>query len=657
MPRPGNRRGGRKPPWFGYNRIFFGRACSPAHRMSTPPDTSLPGLVSGAALARMTAMSAPPDATATQYADAARDSYAFDQSVPCRKSCPADTDIPGYLDAVRQGDFAAAYRINLEDNIFPGVLGRVCSRPCEGACRHGDAGNGEPVAICHSKRASADHDKGGPVVLPHLFPASGRKVAVVGAGVAGLGCARELARLGHSVTVFEKHHAPGGMLIQGIPAFRLPRAVVAREIAQIAALGVDIRCGVSVGGGGEKRGNDDVTLVSLAAGYDAVVLAGGTLKTEMPDLAPGEAPRPGVEHGLDFLLAVNEFGRRDLGRRVLIIGGGYTALDCARTALRLGAQATIAYRRDRAAMVVLPGEIEEFRREGGDLLTRLAPSRLILDGGRAGGVRFLATRATARRGDAIETVTGSERELAADQVICATGQSPDRSWVGAHATANPKIFLAGDFALGATTLISAIGHAKECANSVDRFLMGVQRMARRIRVSAAKVSKPASGRHGAAAPASLTGREASQNSVPPVPMPLLGIARRMPAERMHAQKSGEATPEVETGFGQDASRLEASRCYLCHYKFEIVDARCVLCDECLRVRPVLDCIVEIAALERDGAGCITGYRPVERDRTDSLYYNRLWIDQSRCIRCGACESACPVNAITVQKVSRESSCR
>jgi NADPH-dependent glutamate synthase beta subunit-like oxidoreductase/NAD-dependent dihydropyrimidine dehydrogenase PreA subunit len=648
---------------FGYNSALHAAPAAACSMPNFPPpasasSASAANLITGDALARATALSTAPSANFVQSANSARDRHWFDTSVPCRTACPAGTDIPGYLEAVRHGEFAAAYRINLEDNVFPGVLGRVCSRPCEDACRHGAAGNGEPVAICFSKRSAADHGAAGLTLLPPLFAASGRTVAVIGAGVAGLACARELARFGHRVTVFEKHRAPGGMLIQGIPMFRLPRDVVEREIAQVAALGVDIRCGVAIG--------TDLSLTEVAATHDAVVLAAGTLKPSRPSL-PG-LPHIGAEHGLDFLLEVNEFGRTAIvktgdpgpGRQVLIIGGGYTALDCARTALRLQAQVSIVYRRGRDAMVVLPGEIEEFLREGGTLHTQLAPLSLLHDDDGITGMRFIRTRAAAQRDGPLATIAGSELDIAADHVIFATGQNPDCSWLApdfaalvgedgllasgkATASTQPKIFVAGDFALGATTLISAIGHARECAGAVDRFLTGSERVRKYFSVSPAAFSKSAAGNESPAR-ISLTGRDAALNAIPLTVMPTA------------APKQRGLNAEVELGYAAGAARQEASRCYLCHYKFEIIDVACVLCDECLRVRPVPDCIVEIAALEQDAAGRVTGYRPVERDHTDSLYYNRLWIDQSRCIRCGACEAVCPVNAITVQKVSCESSC-
>jgi NADPH-dependent glutamate synthase beta subunit-like oxidoreductase/ferredoxin len=596
-------------------------------------------------LSAATALSAGALSDTTVTSEAPQDRHWLDVNIPCRTACPAGTDIPGYLEAVYHGRYAEAYAINLRDNVFPGILGRVCARPCEDACRHGRAGNGEPVAICFSKRSAADLMEQPPVLLEPLFASTGRHVAVIGAGVAGLAVARDLALFGHRVTVFERHARPGGMLNQGIPAFRLPRDLVEREIGQVLALGVALRCGVDIG--------RDVTLEALMAEHDAVVMAAGTLRPNVPEV-PMRATA-GVEHGLRFLLEVNEGGRRRVGRRVAVVGGGYTAMDCARTALRLGAEVTVCYRRGRQDMVVLPGELEEYLAEGGALADHLAPLEICADGdGRVRALRLVRTEAVpgetgTRRG--FREVAGSEFELDVDHVIWATGQFPDSGWIDpalarplvapdgwlasgrSHDTAVAKVFVAGDFALGASSLIQAIGHARECARRVDRVLSGRARLRSHIRIEPVFQSKATGGRG--------TGRTAAMNLIPLHPMPVVERAAR-----------GLET-EVEAGYGPEVAPEAAGRCYLCHYKFEIIDQRCVLCDECLKVKPVADCIVEITGLVRDEEGRITGVERFEPGQADSLYYNRLWIDQDQCIRCGRCEAVCPVNAITIQKVCAE----
>ncbi|MBU0677637.1 MAG: FAD-dependent oxidoreductase [Verrucomicrobia bacterium] len=552
-------------------------------------------------------------------------------NIPCQFACPARTDIPGYLDAIANGDFEAAYRINLRDNVFPAVLGRVCTRPCEPVCRHGREGLGEPVAICFSKRSSSDFLKrNDPVVLDRVFADTGKSVGVIGGGAAGLAAARELQLWGHRVSVYEKHEKAGGLMTFGIPAFRLPRDVVEREVEQVRLTGVDIQCGVEVG--------KDIQLTDLLAKHNAVVIACGTLRPNMPDL-PG-VELSGVSHGLSFLREVNVAGTATVGNSVLVVGGGFTAVDCARAAKRLGAEKVgVMYRRSEEEMYINQNEIAAMKDEGITFEPLVSPVEFSGEDSRLTAVKFVRTRlgepdTSGRRRP--EPIPGSEFGVSADTVLLATGQVQDFSWVdqvtgdaildggllktgSEAATGHERIFVAGDASTGAGSLIEAIGHAKVCAGKVDAFLMGQNRRAEVVDIS----------------DAGDKGRDRKMDLIPRQHMPEISVAERT------------LTAEVETGFGELAAREEAKRCYLCHYKFEIDNELCIYCDRCLKVKPVEGCIVKVASLEYDDKDRITGYKQSSGTRD----YNMLFIDQDQCIRCGACVEVCPVECISVQKVS------
>jgi len=554
----------------------------------------------------------------------------LEKNIPCQAACPAGTDIPGYLDAVARGDYDEAYLINLRDNVFPAVLGRVCTRPCEPACRHGWEGLGEPVAICFSKRSAADFMKRTePVVLEKMFPASGKRIVVIGAGAAGLAAARELALLGHSVKVLEQHEEAGGMMVQGIPEFRLPRELVRKEIEQIRLTGVEIQCGFEVG--------RDATMNELLVNADAVIVAAGTMKPDVPNI-PGNTLK-GVQSGLHFLQRTNRGENIAVGTRVVVIGGGFTAVDCARMARRLGAEdVKMFYRRTEKEMYITPGEVEEMLHEG----IQFQPQTLPVEfrGDADGKVRQIVMRRTepddvltdGRRG--FHVVDGSDFVIEADTVLLATGQKQDGGWLGGdvllpehesrHRTKTDKLFVAGDFMNGAGSLIEAVASGKSCARSVDTFLIGSVRIRDMGYVETAHA----------------TGRTRAMDEIPRQSMPTLT-----------AEKRGRSA-EVETGFATGAAKTEASRCYLCHFKFEIDNDLCIYCDRCLKVKPVEKCIVKVKHLIHDADGRITGFEP----STSSKDYNMLYIDQSQCIRCGACRDVCPVECISLQKVSRKSVC-
>ncbi len=530
----------------------------------------------------------------------------MDTNIPCQKACPAGTDVPAYLTAMAEGDPDEAYRINLHDNVFPAVLGRVCSRPCEAACRHGYDALGEPVAICFSKRSSADFSSRDPVLLDPWFSATGKRVAVIGSGVAGLAAARNLSLFGHEVTVYEKHAKPGGMLNQGIPEFRLPREIIDREIGQIEAQGVKIRCGTAIG--------KDIPLADLFNDFDAVVMAAGTLKPNLLNI-PGHRLE-GIRHGLDFLLEVNETNKAEIGKRVIVIGGGFTAMDCARTAQRLGARAVqwdlkVLYRRSKEQMRVTSGELEELETEDIPLQCHATPIAYLETNGKLSGMRFRNTE------------NDTEFDVPADTVLLATGQFPDFSWIEDSGAPNlesyEKLFAAGDFAQGSTSLIDAIAHAKQTARNVDSFLMGRERLQTVVKVEDSVG----------------TGRTREMDAIERQSMPTLPRLDRM------------LPSEVELGYDEAAAIEEAQRCYRCNYKFEIDQDKCIKCDWCLKAKPRPECILMLKEIRHDEEG-----RVVSWEATDTVRdMNLIWINSDECIRCGACIKACPVDAINLQKGS------
>ncbi|MEI6222086.1 MAG: FAD-dependent oxidoreductase [bacterium] len=567
------------------------------------------------------------------FVEEAKDFHWLRVNIPCQSACPALTDVPGYIGAIAVGDYSKAYEINRHYNIFSGVLGRVCSRPCQDACRHLYPGNGDHVNICFLKRV-ADDFQGEDVKPPEkLFPASGKKVAVVGSGPAGMTAANDLSLMGHEVTVYESYSEPGGMLLQGIPKFRLPREVVAREIKQITALGVKIVCNAAVG--------KDIPMTTLLEEFDAVILAAGTLKPNLLDV-PGNDLQ-GVLHGLEFMEEINRTDAAVIGKRVIVLGGGFTAMDCARGAVRVGAeQVGIFYRRTQKEMPVAKIEIEEATHEGVEIHELFAPLEFVGENGKVTGVKFIRNKlgepdaSGRRRPVAIE---GSEVIIPADTVLLALGQSPDyafleqalgqgifeKNWLqidkNTHMTGVQKLFATGDFVSGASTIIKAVGMARRTANKVDTFLMGRQRRKSVVKVETVKE----------------TGRTRTDDFIPIRSMPSVGEKERKTL-----------IAEVELGFPKDQAHEQAKRCYLCHHKFEIDMTKCILCEQCIMATPDhLDCIKRVAEFEKNEQGIVTGIK--EANHGEEV--KAIWINGKDCIRCGGCKSACPVDAISLQKVS------
>ena len=562
-----------------------------------------------------------------RYSTNPEDFYYMDVNVPCQAACPAATNIPAYIRALFESRYDGSYSINHTANLLPGVLGRVCSRPCEDSCRHGEPELGRPVNICHIKRAAADLRRKAPPPQPGPFASLGKKVAVVGAGLVGLAAVYDLATLGVAVIFYEAFEKGGGMLRYGIPEFRLPREVLEEEIDYIIATGAVLRTGVRVG--------IDVAMEDLLKEHDAVLLAAGCYRSLRLDL-PGE-DLAGVYPGLEFMMQVCAGKPPSVGRRVLVIGAGFTAFDCARSALRLGAEdVTICIRRTEEYLVVTKDEVIETKTEGVKIAS-LMLSRKILGKDRVEGVEFVRTRPGEKKGKGkgeVVAIEGSEFVLPADAVIVATGQRPEplRLAVGSQGEevlkADPNsfsssmkgLYVAGDYLTGASTVIQAVGMGRRAAEKIIRDLTGSPFRKRVVRMEETQI----------------TDRKRAWDYVPRQEMPTVQPVQ----DRFRTPRT-----EVETGLSAEQAQEESKRCYLCHLHYEIDIERCIYCRYCIDVAP-RDCIKLVKEVKTNEAGAITGFT----ETTHWAEVNAIMIDNSRCIRCGECMRVCPVNCISVTRV-------
>jgi formate dehydrogenase major subunit len=548
-------------------------------------------------------------------------------NIPCQKACPAATNIPSYIRALFEKDYGPSYAINRSANILPGVLGRICSRPCEKKCRHGEAELGSPVNICHIKRAASDF-KGGVLRDPSVSPPSlGKKVAVVGSGPAGLAAAHDLATVGAAVSIYEALDSPGGMLRYGIPEFRLPRSVLDEEIEYILGLGVTLKTNARLG--------VELSAESLLEEHDAVLLAAGCYRSA-PLNMPGEK-LPGVYTGLEFMMDVCRGSPPSPGKRVLVIGDGFTAFDCARSALRLGAEdVRICSRLTEEDLAVARDEIEEAKLEGVRIET-LALSRRIAGKEEVEGIEFVRTRLGDVGPDGMREaspIEGSEFVLAADSVIVAIGQRPEPLQVpgekddrgrpvvdrGSLRGTAAGFYAAGDYLTGPSTVIEAVAMGRKAAARIVEDLKGRRFLEQAVRMEETEV----------------TDRDRTWDFLP---------RRVMPTVEPVPERFEPVSREVETGLGAEAAAEESKRCYLCYLHYEIDMDRCIYCRYCIDVAP-RDCIKLVREVVTDGDGAVTGL--VETKKWSEV--NAVVIDNARCIRCGVCMRACPVECISVTRV-------
>lgn len=521
-------------------------------------------------------------------------------NIPCQAACPAQTNVPAYILAIYERRYNDAYQINRETNILPGILGRVCTRPCQKACRHAETDLGQSVSICHLKRAAADLRSRNVAEKFHKLPKSGKKIAIVGAGPAGLAAAQTLILLGHQIILFEAMPKAGGMLRYGIPSFRLPEEIVDEEVANIAGLGVAIECNAKVG----KK----VSIFELRQAHDALLVTTGCPLAKKVGI--GGEGLGGFFPGLDFLVRVNRGETPTVGRRAVVFGGGFTAVDCARTVRRLGAEdVSLCIRRNVEDLPVSAEEIEEAKQEGIKILNLVSPCEVKGKGNRVEGVAFRKNKLIAKPGQKREVPTmieGTDFFVEADTVIGAIGQVADTSILADgkdfaqefNPTGSSKIsglFAAGDCVRGASTIIEAIGHAKEVALSIDTFLMGRVRSGKKVWVQKS----------------TNTHRERGWDFLKP----------------------------------SAVAQEESKRCYQCNLKYEIDVERCIYCRRCIEVCP-RNCIALAKRLEMDEVNKKFNIVPATK-------WNEvagIVIQNDRCIRCGECVRVCPTECIHVLNI-------
>jgi len=579
---------------------------------------------------------------------------------PCQSACPAGVDVEGYIALIARGAYREAVGLIREKLPLPAVIGRICPHPCEDECRRHLVD--QPVSICGLKRFAADHeqlDKERSVTA--LKPRSGFMVAIVGSGPAGLSAAYYLSQEGHEVTIYEALPEPGGMLRYGIPDYRLPKEVLDREIATITEIGVTIKPNLALA--------RDFTIESLLGdGFHAIFLATGAHQSQKMNVE-GEDLQ-GVLPGTDFLRSVALGASPEVGKRVVVLGGGNTAIDAARTALRLGAeQVTIVYRRSRSEMPATGWEIEEAEEEGIGLRFLAAPVRIIGGNGRAQGIECIkmvlgAPDASGRPRP--EPVPGSEFVLAVDSVVAAIGQRPDLSFLPreggprterGNIVADPDtlltdisgVFAGGDCMTGAATAVEAIAAGRKAATAIGRYLRGEELVG---------TAEPASVRKGQLN--ELVGGEE---------FALVERRPRREAPRLRPSERRSSFREIELGYAEDMAKKEAERCLECgckavhdcalrqlateyevspgvvrrdryHYPLdrshpfiERDPNKCIGCELCARI-----------CLDVQGIGALS---VTYRVGTTEGYGGSLL--NTTCVSCGQCVASCPVGAL-VSKV-------
>jgi formate dehydrogenase (NADP+) beta subunit len=585
-----------------------------------------------------------------QPTDTAQPDY-FHKVVDCQWACPAHTPVPEYIRLIAQGRYGDAYMVNWKSNVFPGILGRTCDRPCEPACRRGrvEENQGEkpePVAICRLKRVAADFKEDIRDRLPKkAAKGNGKRVACVGAGPASLTVARDLAPLGYHVTVFDSDRLAGGMIRSQIPKFRLPESVIDEEVGYVLDLGVEFKGGHRV----------DSLKVLLKEGYDAVFVGSGAPRGRDLDIPGRSEGAANIRIGIDWLASVSFGHVTKIGRRVIVLGGGNTAMDCCRSARRLGGDdVKVIVRSGFEEMKASPWEKEDAAHEGIPILNYLVPKAFTHSGGKLTGVLFEKVAATKDEKGRRKLVPTGEPDVhhECDDVLVAVGQENAFPWIERDSgvefdewgmpkldpltlqSSLPHVFFGGDSALGPKNIIWAVAHGHDAAISIDRLLQGEdvrQRPAPHVNLISQKM-----GIHEWSYDNAVSGDARFK-----VPLKELTIALK------------DIRQEVELGFDAKLAFQEAQRCLNCDVQTVFAPKLCIECDACVDICP-MDCITFTADGE-EGELRARLTAPA-KDRSQALYIGAglktgriMAKDEDVCLHCGLCAERCPTGAWDMQK--------
>jgi len=570
----------------------------------------------------------------------------YHRVVDCQWACPAHTDVPEYIRLIAQGRFTDAYMVNRHSNVFPGILGRVCDRPCEPACRRTRVEE-KPVAICRLKRVAADHrdDISGRLPkIPQLK--NGKRIALIGAGCASLTVANDLMPLGYEVTLFEQASEPGGLMRSNIPSFRLPQSVLNDEIGQIVGMGVDLKLNHPI---------KSMRELLATGGFDAVFVGSGAPKGKELRLAGREAASANVHIGIAWLESV-AFGHIEkIGERVLIIGVGNTAMDCCRTSLRLGARnVKVMARKPRGFFKASAWELEDAEEESVEIVVNYSPKSFVVNDGKLAGMMFDKMEYDI---DAQGRITGEriagEEFIPADDVILAIGQENAFPWIErdlgiefdkwdvptvdkvTFQSSRPGVFFGGDAAFGPKNIIWAVEHGHQAAISIHRHCQGeavTDRLAPGVNLQSRKM-----GMH----------EWSYSNDYTPV-------ERRLVPHVSLKERFKKLNIEVELGFTAEQAAQEVQRCLNCDVQTVFTAKLCIECDACIDICPV-DCLT--ITDNGDEADLRTRLKAPAKNLAQPLLVSaalpqtrRVMVkDEDLCVHCGLCAERCPTAAWDMQK--------